>query len=82
MNKADNFTIQEYPRIRHATVDLLKAAKRKNMIHTLIEVDISHARKNLRKIKKETGKSAFNLQRPGQFICVHGDFDVFCGVHL
>lgn len=56
MNKADNFTIQEYPRIRHATVDLLKAAKRKNMIHTLIEVDISHARKNLRKIKKETGK--------------------------
>ncbi|MCF8232184.1 MAG: 2-oxo acid dehydrogenase subunit E2 [Bacteroidales bacterium] len=53
MNKHQGVTIEKYPRIRHATVDLLRAAKRKNMIHSLIEVDITQARANLRKIKKE-----------------------------
>lgn len=43
-----------YPKVRRATIGVLKAAKRKNMIHSLIEVDISNARKNIRKIKKET----------------------------
>ncbi len=43
-----------YPKIRRATIGVLKAAKRKNMIHSIIEVDISNARRNIRKIKKET----------------------------
>ncbi len=48
------YTTILYPKVRRATIGLLKAAKRKNMIHSLIEVDISNARKNIRKIKKET----------------------------
>jgi pyruvate/2-oxoglutarate dehydrogenase complex dihydrolipoamide acyltransferase (E2) component len=48
------YTIISYPNVRRATIGVLKAAKRKNMIHSIIEVDISNARKNIRKIKKET----------------------------
>lgn len=44
-----------YPRIRKATIELLKAAKRKHMIHSLIEVDITDSRNNLRMLKRETG---------------------------
>lgn len=49
-------TVIPYPKIRMATIGVLKAAKRKNMIHSLVEVDIGNARENLRKIKKETRK--------------------------
>jgi pyruvate/2-oxoglutarate dehydrogenase complex dihydrolipoamide acyltransferase (E2) component len=52
-NVEKNYIEKQYPRIRKATVDLLRAAKRKNMIHSMIEVDVSHARSNLRKLKKE-----------------------------
>jgi len=41
------------PRIRKATVDLLKAAKRKNMIHSMVKVDITEARRKLRKLKRK-----------------------------
>jgi pyruvate/2-oxoglutarate dehydrogenase complex dihydrolipoamide acyltransferase (E2) component len=50
------YTTLKYPKIRRATIGVLKAAKRKNMIHSLIEVDITNARKNLRQIKRETKK--------------------------
>lgn len=50
----DNYTKIQYPKIRKATIGVLKAAKRKNMIHSFIEIDITSARKNLRKLKKET----------------------------
>lgn len=49
-------TAHQFPRIRKATIDLLKAAKRKNMIHSMIEVDISTARKKLREHKKQTSQ--------------------------
>lgn len=48
------YSTMPYSRIRRATIGLLKAAKRKNMIHSLIEVDITDARTNLR--KKRRGK--------------------------
>lgn len=51
---SDKFTKVTYPKIRRATIGVLKAARRKNMIHSIIEVDISNARRNIRKIKKET----------------------------
>lgn len=50
----EKYIIKQYPRIRHATVDLLNAAKRKNMIHSLIEVDITEARKTIKQIKSNT----------------------------
>ena len=54
LKKKDKHTVQPFPGIRKATVDLLKAASRKNMIHSLVEVDISEARKKLRQLKRET----------------------------
>jgi pyruvate/2-oxoglutarate dehydrogenase complex dihydrolipoamide acyltransferase (E2) component len=51
---SDKYTKVTYPKIRRATIGVLKAARRKNMIHSIIEVDISNARRNIRKIKKET----------------------------
>jgi len=44
-----------FPPIRKATVDLLRAAKRKNMIHSMVEMDISRARTRLRRTKREKG---------------------------
>jgi pyruvate/2-oxoglutarate dehydrogenase complex dihydrolipoamide acyltransferase (E2) component len=54
MRKKDRHTIKKFPRIRQATVDLLKAAKRKNMIHSFIEVDITKTRSLLRERKRRT----------------------------
>jgi len=51
-----NYIVEPYPRIRKATVDLLRAARRKNMIHSVIEVDITGIRSRLRHHKKETGR--------------------------
>ena len=50
----DKYTTIPYSKIRRATIGVLKAAKRKNMIHSLIEVDIDNARRNLRLLKLET----------------------------
>ncbi len=47
------FTTIQFPKIRRATIGVLKAAKRKNMIHSLIEVEISNARENIRKLKHD-----------------------------
>ncbi|MEE4197460.1 MAG: 2-oxo acid dehydrogenase subunit E2 [Bacteroidales bacterium] len=53
---SDKYTKINYPKIRRATIGVLKAARRKNMIHSIIEVDITNARENIRKIKQETKK--------------------------
>lgn len=46
-------TILPFPSIRKATVGALNAARHKNMIHSLIEVDIENARKNLQQAKRK-----------------------------
>ncbi|MFP4529557.1 MAG: 2-oxo acid dehydrogenase subunit E2 [Candidatus Kapaibacterium sp.] len=48
--------IVPFPKIRRATTDLLKSARRKNMIHSFIEVDVTDARRMLRRRKRETGE--------------------------
>lgn len=53
MMRVRGYTRIPYPRIRKATVDLLTAAKRKNMIHSLVEADITRARSLLRQAKRK-----------------------------
>jgi len=53
----DAFTALPYPRVRHATRDLLDAAARKHMIHAMVEVDVTDARRQLRRIGRETGEA-------------------------
>ena len=48
------YSTEPFPRIRKATIDLLTAAKHKNMIHSMVEVDITRARESIRTIKKKT----------------------------
>lgn len=47
------YEVKPFPRIRIATVDLLRAARHKNMIHSMIEVDVTEARASIRKTKRE-----------------------------
>jgi len=55
MSETDTkYAIESFPRIRKATIGLLSAARRKHMIHSMIEVDITDSRKNLRTLKRET----------------------------
>ena len=56
MTQKTSFATDKFPPIRQATVDLLTAAKRKNMIHSMIEVDVTKARQDLRKLKRQSGK--------------------------
>lgn len=44
-----------FPRIRKASIDLFRAASRKHMIHSMIEVDISGLRDRIRRERKDTG---------------------------
>lgn len=53
----DAYSVEHYPRIRHATRDLLNAAARKHMIHAMVEVDVTDARSALRHIGRETGET-------------------------
>jgi len=46
-----------FPPIREAALDLLRTAKRKHMIHALIEVDVTHPRRLLREHKARCGES-------------------------
>lgn len=49
-----DYTKIPYPKVRKATIGVLSAAKRKNMIHSLIEVDISKARESIKRTKAKT----------------------------
>lgn len=46
-------TVIPFPPIRRATIDLLKAAKRKNMIHGMVEIDVSNARSMIHEINQK-----------------------------
>lgn len=49
------YTRRQYPRERHATRDVLAASARKHMMHAMIEVDVTEARRLLRRRGRETG---------------------------
>jgi pyruvate/2-oxoglutarate dehydrogenase complex dihydrolipoamide acyltransferase (E2) component len=57
---AESFTVKPFPRIRKATIGVLRAARKKNMIHTLVEMDISKARQTIRQLRRET-KNFYSL---------------------
>jgi hypothetical protein len=50
----NTYTTKPFPKVRKATIGLLKAAKRKNMIHSLVEFDISKSRSTIRQMRRET----------------------------
>jgi pyruvate/2-oxoglutarate dehydrogenase complex dihydrolipoamide acyltransferase (E2) component len=52
----EDFTRQRYPQERHATRDVLNAAARKHMMHAMVEVDVTDARRLLRELGRETGR--------------------------
>jgi len=47
----------EFPRIREGAIDLLREARRKHMIHGLLEVDVTDARRRIREHKARTGET-------------------------
>ncbi len=47
----------EFPRIREGAIDLLREAHRKHMVHALLEVDVTEARRLIRAHKARTGES-------------------------
>lgn len=55
-DNSETFTTKPFPRIRKATIGVLRAARKKNMIHSLVEFDISKARKTIRRLRRETKK--------------------------
>lgn len=67
------YSTEPFQRIRKATVDLLTAAKRKNMIHSLIEVDITRAIETLKRIKKEIKAFIFKRVWYGKHISGDGN---------
>ncbi len=49
------YSLERYPRIRHATRDVLHASSRKHMIHAMVEIDVTDLRRELRRMGRETG---------------------------
>jgi pyruvate/2-oxoglutarate dehydrogenase complex dihydrolipoamide acyltransferase (E2) component len=47
----------DFPRIREGAIDLLREAHRKHMIHALLEVDVTDARRRIREHKARTGET-------------------------
>jgi hypothetical protein len=50
------YSTKPFPPIRKATIGVLRAARKKNMIHTLVEIDISKARQAIHQMRRETKK--------------------------
>jgi pyruvate/2-oxoglutarate dehydrogenase complex dihydrolipoamide acyltransferase (E2) component len=55
-SRRNSYNVKPFSPFRKASVDLLNAASRKNMIHALIEVDITSTRQTIKKIRKEEKK--------------------------
>jgi pyruvate/2-oxoglutarate dehydrogenase complex dihydrolipoamide acyltransferase (E2) component len=53
----DPVEVRPYPKIRHMVSETLRAARQKNIIHGLIEVDVTRARQYMREYKAETGET-------------------------
>jgi len=47
----------EFPRIREGAIDLLREAHRKHMIHALLEIDVTDARRRIREHKAQTAET-------------------------
>ncbi|MCF8358911.1 MAG: 2-oxo acid dehydrogenase subunit E2 [Prolixibacteraceae bacterium] len=52
----NSFTTKKFPAVRKASVDLLNAASRKNMIHAFAEVDLTDVRNAIRRIRQSERK--------------------------
>ena len=51
----NNYTTKKFPAVRKASVDLLNAASRKNMIHAFAEADVTDVRQAIRNVRKSGG---------------------------
>ena len=51
------FQVLPFPAMRETVVDVLRAAARKHMVHLLLEVDVTAARRFLREYKARAGES-------------------------
>ncbi len=49
----ESHTTERFPKIRQASISLLNAARKKNMIHSLVEIDIEEGRAFIRKLRTE-----------------------------
>jgi pyruvate/2-oxoglutarate dehydrogenase complex dihydrolipoamide acyltransferase (E2) component len=55
VNKKDSYSVIPFPKIRQPVVDSLAQSKRMCVIHSLLEVDVTDARKKVREFRKKTG---------------------------
>ena len=56
MNKEDEYKVVPFPRVRLPVVDSLAQARRMSVMHSLIEVDVTEARKWVREFRKKKGE--------------------------
>jgi pyruvate/2-oxoglutarate dehydrogenase complex dihydrolipoamide acyltransferase (E2) component len=54
--KPAEYEIVPFPRMRHLIIDVLRDAHRKHMIHGLLEVDVTRARRHIREQEASTGE--------------------------
>lgn len=52
----DEYEVKPFPRIRLPVIDVMRIAQRKHIIHGLLEVDVTEARKFINEHKTETGE--------------------------
>ena len=55
--KHDDYQLIPFPKIRRAYMDILREGQRKHMIHALLEVDVTRARRYLHEYKAKTGEA-------------------------
>jgi len=56
MGQPGQYEIEAFPRIRELSIDLLREARRKHMIHALLEADVTDARRTIRAHRDRTGE--------------------------
>jgi pyruvate/2-oxoglutarate dehydrogenase complex dihydrolipoamide acyltransferase (E2) component len=52
----DKFTERPFPKVRQPIIDALRRAKNMNVIHALLEIDVTDSRRLIREFRKKTGK--------------------------
>ena len=61
MKNQDGYKVVPFPKIRQPVVDSLAEAKHMSAVHSLLEVDVTKARKRVQEFRNEIGEPCLLL---------------------
>jgi chloramphenicol O-acetyltransferase len=55
--KRDGYTVEPFPKMRRFAIDSGRLGRQRHIVHGLLEMDVTHARRYIREHKTRTGEN-------------------------